>query len=66
MSNYRSDPTANAALGRIQREMKEKEALAKRMKELKKQGRLRPEYVELMRPCFSGIYRRILEDVLQS
>lgn len=66
MSNYRSDPTANAALGKIQREMKDRERLAKQMKQLKKEGRLRPEYAELMRPYFGGIYRHILEKALSA
>ena len=64
MSNHYSDPTANAAIGSADRELKELSREADRIHALAKAGRLTPEMKRGARLRFRGIYRYLLEDAL--
>lgn len=65
MSNNHADPTANAAIGAIQKEWKKKEAEAKRLAALRKKGLLSPEAEAAARSQFRGIYRGLLKTTFQ-
>ena len=64
MSNYYSDPTANAAIGAVDKELNRMRKNAARLKMLRWQGRLSAEEAAA-RKQFVGIYRRVLEEVLR-
>ena len=59
--SYYSDPTANAALGKIQREMRIKEKRARHLIRRRRQGLLSPEAEAQARKEFTGIYRHLLD-----
>lgn len=59
MNSYRKDPTADRAMGALEREWKEKEKLAKYARRLRRQGLLRPDMEARLRREFTGIYRRL-------
>ena len=63
MANYRSDPTANAAIGAIDRELAQLKKLAKRIRILRQQGLITPEEEEAARKRFVGIYRRFYPEI---
>ncbi|MBQ3103076.1 MAG: hypothetical protein IJC58_02200 [Oscillospiraceae bacterium] len=63
MSIYRKDPTADRAIGALEREWKEKEKLAKRVRRLREQGLLRPHMEARLRREFTGIYRRLWNEI---
>lgn len=63
MSHY-SDPTASAAIGAVDRELRRMRKEARRLRQLRDQGRLTREEELEARWRFKGIYRRLLEDAL--
>lgn len=63
--SYYSNPTANAAIGAVDKEMKAMQKKALRLKELRRKGLLTPQEEALARRQFIGIYRRLLEDALR-
>ena len=62
--SYYSNPTANAAIGSIDAEIRKLRKEAKRLGQLKRQGRLTPQMEAQARKRFVGIYRRFLEEAL--
>ena len=65
MANYRNDPTANTALGAIDREIREKRKQARIAARMIRSGRLSAEQEYSLRRGFTGIYRRFLEEALE-
>ena len=63
--SYYSNPTANAAIGAVDKEMKAMQKKARRLKELRRKGLLTPQEEALARRQFIGIYRRLLEEALR-
>lgn len=59
MAKY-SNPTANAAIGAVEREMKAKEKKVKVAKELYSQGKLSDDMMISLYREFKGIYRPLL------
>ncbi len=66
MSNYRSDPTATAAIGAVDKEIRQMTKRAKRIKELRRRGLLTPEAEARARREFSGIFRSLLREALEA
>ncbi|MBE6959712.1 MAG: hypothetical protein E7448_03190 [Ruminococcaceae bacterium] len=64
--NHYSDPTANRALGSINREFSRLEKKAKQIRRRLKEGRMSPEELEKAQAQFTGIYRHVLTHVLNS
>lgn len=64
MSHY-SNPTANAAIGSVDREIKMMRKRAEQLKRRRRMGLLTPEEVALARKQFVGIYRRFLREALK-
>ena len=64
MSHYYSNPTANLAIGAVERELQIMRIKAKHIKALKEKGNLTAEDLQLARKQFIGIYRRLLVEVL--
>lgn len=62
---YYSDPTANAALGEINREFSKLEKKAKRLCKLYKQGKISRQTLEDAQTQFTGIYRNVLNNALK-
>ena len=62
MAKY-SNPTANAAIGAIEREMKAKEKKVKVAKELYSQGKLSDDMMISLYREFKGIYRPLLWEI---
>jgi len=62
--SYYSNPTANTAIGAVDRELKQMEKRARQLKRRKQQGLLTPEEEALARKQFIGIYRRFLREAL--
>lgn len=60
MSHY-SDPTANRALGSINREFSRLEKKAKNLCRLLDEGKLSPEEFDAAHSQFTGIYRHVLD-----
>lgn len=65
MSNYRPDPTANAAIGAVDKEIRLKAKRAKRIKELRQRGLLTPAAEAQARREFTGIFRHLLKEALE-
>ncbi len=61
---YYSDPTANAALGNINREFSKLEKKAKKIREQLNKGTLSDEALEREQARFKGLYRHVLTNVL--
>lgn len=59
MSHY-SNPTANMALGSVERELKQMKKEAKYIRRLHRMGLLTPEDLAWANRRFTGIYRRFL------
>ncbi len=57
MSGHYSDPTANAAIGRVDREIKKMQEYAKLLETMKKEGKLTPSQEREARKLFKGIYK---------
>lgn len=64
MSHY-SNPTANAAIGAVDRELKQMRKRAEQIKRRRKNGQLTNEELVLARKQFVGIYARFLRDALE-
>ena len=62
---YYSDPTAAKALGEINKEFSRLERKAKKLRKLLKEGRLSAESLENAQSQFKGIYRHVLNNVLE-
>ena len=62
MAKY-SNPTANAAIGAVEREMKAKEKKVKVAKELYSQGKLSDDMMISLYREFKGIYRPLLWEI---
>lgn len=65
MKNYRNDPTANTAIGSVDRELSRRRKEAERAARLIRRGRLTLEEEMRIRARFTGIFRRALEDALE-
>ncbi len=59
MSNYYSDPTANAAIGSIDKEMKRLTAKAHRIRRLRERGALTEADVAFAHEHFRGYFRQL-------
>lgn len=64
MSHY-SNPTANAAIGRVDRELEFMRRKAARIRERRLRGQLTHAELAEARKMFVGIYARLLRDALQ-
>lgn len=64
MSHY-SNPTANAAIGAVDREIKQMRKRAEQIKRRRKNGQLTNEELVLARKQFVGIYARFLREALE-
>ena len=64
MSHY-SDPTANAAIGTVDREIRMMRKRAEQIKRRRKNGQLTNEELALARKQFVGIYARFLREALE-
>lgn len=65
MSSYYRDPTANAAMGAVDKEMKRMKKRAEKLRELRDLGKLTPEAEALARRQFTGIFRPILRKAME-
>ncbi|MBR2042870.1 MAG: hypothetical protein IJ946_00865 [Clostridia bacterium] len=63
---YYSDPTANLALSKINKEFSAKEKRAKRLKELLKEGKITEEQILNAQGGYKGLYRHVLTLVLEA
>ena len=61
---YYSDPTANAALGKINHEFSKQVKKAKKLRRLYEEGKLSVDDLEKAQSQFKGIYRHVLDNVL--
>lgn len=61
---YYSDPTANAALGSINKEFKRMEKKAKTLIKLWQEGKISDEAIDMAQLGFGGIYKNVLKKVL--
>lgn len=64
MSHY-SNPTANAAIGSVDREIRMMRKRAEQIKRRRKNGHLTNEELALARKQFVGIYARFLREALE-
>lgn len=64
MSHY-SNPTANAAIGAVDREIRMMRKRAEQIKRRRKNGQLANEELALARKLFVGIYARFLREALE-
>ncbi len=62
--SYHSDPTANAAIGAVDREIERMIRRAERIKRRRQNGKLTPEELAAARRQFTGIYSRLLRAAL--
>lgn len=65
MSNLHADPTANRAVGSIEREYKMMQKEAERIRILRRNNMLSFEEEERARRRFIGIYKPLLERAMQ-
>ena len=61
---YYSDPTANLAIGNINREFSKHIKKAKRLRKLYENGKISEIVLEKAHGQFKGLYRHVLDDVL--
>lgn len=64
--SYYSNPTENAAIGAVDRELKAMKKRASRLRYLKRRGLLSAAEEAQARKEFVGIYRRLLRDALNA
>ena len=64
MSHY-SNPTANAAIGTVDREIRVMRKRAEQIKRRRQNGLLAPEELAAARKQFIGIYARFLREALE-
>ena len=62
---YYSDPTANMAIGNINKEFSKLEKKAKRLRKLLEEGKISAETVERAQAQFKGLYRHVLTLALE-
>ena len=62
--HYYSDPTANKALGPINREFNRLEKKAKAIRKAFREGRITQTELDRAQTLFRGIYRNVLNNVL--
>ncbi len=62
---YYSDPTANMALGNINREFSNHIKKAKKLRKLYEKGKLSPGDLQKAQAQFRGLYRHVLQNVLE-
>lgn len=62
--NHYSNPTANAAIGTVDREIRMMRKRAKQIKLRRQKGLLTPEELAQARKQFVGIYKRFLQEAL--
>ena len=65
MAHY-SDPTANRALGGINREFSRLEKKAKKLRRLWKEGKISDAELAAAQSQFTGIYRHVLTHVMNA
>ena len=65
MSYLHRDPTANAAVGSVEREYKQMQKEAERIRALRRSNALTREEEQRARRRFIGIYRPLLEKALR-
>ena len=63
--NYYSNPTANAAIGSVDREIRRLRKRAKQLRYRHKRGLLTPQELAQAEKEFVGIYRRFLREALE-
>lgn len=63
--SYYSDPTASRALGNVNREFSKQVKKAKALRKLYNEGKLSKDALEKAHSQFKGIYRHVLENVLE-
>lgn len=63
--SYYSNPTANAAIGAVDREIRMMRKYADQIKRRRKNGQLTTEELMLARKRFVGIYARFLREALE-
>ncbi len=66
MGYYYSDPTANSALGSINREFSRLEKRAKHLRRLRDAGKISPEALEKAQAEFKGLYQHVLTNALNA
>ena len=64
--SYYSNPTANAAMGAVDKEIRAKQKLAKRLKALRKQGIMSAEQLATYQREFRGIHRRFYLEIFKN
>ncbi len=62
---YYSDPTANMAIGNINREFSKHIKKAKKLRKLYEEGKLSPDALQKAQSQFRGLYRHVLQNVLE-
>ena len=60
-----SDPTANAAIGAIEKELKARKAYVKKLNLLYRQGLLSDEYLKCISRQFTGIFAYLYEEIFR-
>lgn len=65
MMNYYSNPTANAAIGSVDREIRLMRKWAKQIRRRRQLGLLTPEEIAQARKKFVGIHRHLLREALE-
>ena len=62
---YYSDPTANMALGQINREFSQQVKKAKKLRKLYEEGKISEATLQRAHAQFRGLYRHVLQNVLE-
>lgn len=62
---YYSDPTANMAIGNINREFSKHIKKAKKLRKLYEEGKISPDALQKAQSQFRGLYRHVLQNVLE-
>ena len=65
MSNYYRDPTANAAIGAVDKEIRRMEKQCKRLQAIRRTRPLTDMEIDEVRRQFTGIHRRFLKLALE-
>ena len=63
--SYYSNPTENAAIGAVDRELRAMRKRAKQLQALRRQGLLTPQLEARARKEFTGIFRPLLREILE-
>ena len=65
MSNHYSNPTANAAIGAVDKEIARMRKWARQLKKRRQLGLLTPQELAQARRAFTGIHRHLLREALE-